>query len=246
MRDEKRQTRLLPFRLRREGPARDARSDEDARDFMEPGAREGVSSQDSELGALLQAWEAPAPSADSRERLLTEFRTSVRRAPLWRRALSAELRVPLPAAACAAVALLASLFALAARATNNAEPTRPSQVLSAAEREGSSRSEPALKIVEVPVERERVVTRYVYIEHGARAAEARQLAEAQQSTTARGGETTRAAQVASESRGPRPLTGSGAQATSEPASYYTRVDMADFEPDDMKIRIVSRGKTNEK
>jgi hypothetical protein len=245
MRDEKRQTRLLPFRLRREGTARRAHADEDTRDFMEPRAREEVSSQDSELTALLHEWEAPAPSARSRERLLAEFRTSVGRAPLWRRALSAELRVPLPVAACALVALLASAFALATPkrgATNRAEATTTTQAASATEREVSTAHEPAVKTVEVPVERERIITRYVYVERGARAAEARRLGESQEPLAARRVEA-QGESASQPARAALPRTGTAA----EPASYYTRVDMADFEPaDDMKIRIVKRGKADEK
>src|SRR5205085_6321789 len=104
MSGEKRQTRLLPFRLRRV-PRRAVHDfDEDA-------------TVDAELSALLRAWEAPTPSADAGERLLADFRAARWRAPLWRRALAAELRVPLPVAACALLALLA-LSALAALAWN--------------------------------------------------------------------------------------------------------------------------------
>src|SRR5437588_11570244 len=108
MSDEKRQTRLLPFRLRRV-PRRAVHDfDEDA-------------TVDAELSALLRAWEAPTPSADAGERLLADFRAARWRAPLWRRALAAELRVPLPVAACALLALLA-LSVRGARAWNGAAP----------------------------------------------------------------------------------------------------------------------------
>src|SRR5215211_7838185 len=100
MSDEKRQTRLLPFRLRRAARA-DARAG-DREDF----------SADAELTALLRTWEAPPQEAGGRARLLADFRASVRRAPLWRRALTAQVRVPLPVAACAAAVCLLSLYAL--------------------------------------------------------------------------------------------------------------------------------------
>ena len=243
MRDEKRQTRLLPFRLRGAGGARE---------FKDARARDEESSADVELGALLRAWEAPAPSGDSRERLLSEFRSSVRRAPLWRRALSAELRVPLPVAACAALAVLAALFALTARTATGGinEAARPARE-SASAPEGVRAPEPAVKIVEVPVERERVVTRYVYVERGARTPAPQSLAGSSRYAPARANDSARdpLARAGAERQAARATRAAdaGAQTSAEPASYYTRVDMEGFEPsDDMKMRIVRRGKTDEK
>src|SRR5689334_9010592 len=106
MSDEKRQTRLLPFRLRRA-----ARTDSRGRDVEDFSA-------DAELTALLRTWAAPAPEAGARARLLADFRASVGRAPLWRRALSAQVRVPLPVAACMGLLLLGSLYLLGTRATS--------------------------------------------------------------------------------------------------------------------------------
>src|SRR5215207_736022 len=112
MSNEKRQTRLLPFRLRR--AARAEAGADGAEDF----------SADAELTALLRTWDVPARDAGARARLLADFRASVRPVPLWRRALAAQVRVPLPVAACAAVALLGSLYALGARATaSRVEPS---------------------------------------------------------------------------------------------------------------------------
>lgn len=221
MSDEKRQTRLLPFRLRRR-PAPDAE-----RDFP----------ADAPLRELLRAWEAPRASARSRERLLADFRAHARRAPLWRRALRAELRVPLPVAACALVALL-SLLAFAARSART-QPASASETMSAV---AAQRSDAAsvqasdavaatnIRVVEVPLVRERVVTRVVYVEKKERRdAGARPDAAlaAEREKSARDGEQT-----------------SGAGAAS---SYFTRVDMEDFRPaDEMKIRIVRKGKGDEK
>src|SRR2546421_1052493 len=144
MSDEKRQTRLLPFRLRRRTPRADA---------QDP-------APDEELRDLLRAWEAPPASNEARVRLLAEFRAAARRSPLWRRALRAELRVPLPVAACAVVALL-SLFAFAARSSSR--PTRTKAATDGAETATAVNVAPTVKIVEVPVVRERVVTRVVYV-----------------------------------------------------------------------------------
>jgi hypothetical protein len=252
MSDEKRQTRLLPFRLRRDGAAR-ARATEFEPDAREVAADGEEVSGDAELGATLRAWEAPRPSAGARERLLAEFRENNVRAPLWRRALSAELRVPLPVAACAVVALLASLFALAARTQTPAQVT--AQSTSADVRTTDA---PAVKIVELPVERERVVTRIVYVGKNAPRAEAQGLAANEQSDatrqstpTRRNLTATRAAFAQSDSNredaAQNRAVDSGAQSNAEPTSYFTRVDMADFQPaEKMELRIVKRGKTDEK
>ena len=249
MSDEKRQTRLLPFRLRRAAHAHASDYVRDARE-LSPGDAEF--SDDAELSTLLRAWDAPGPSARSRERLLAEFRASVVRAPLWRRAFTTELRVPLPVAACAVLALVASLFAVYSRTPPSAQTATKSTSADV-----RTNAEPAVKIVELPVERERVVTRYVYVERNAPRAESEQLAATQQTLTTRQststgrGMTARGALARSspnrEDTTRRAAVDSTAQSAAEPTSYYTRVDMADFQPaDEMKIRIVKRGKTDEK
>src|SRR5829696_8194277 len=149
MSDEKRQTRLLPFRLRR-APRADAGAD-GAEDF----------SADAELTALLRTWDVPPRDAGARSRLLADFRASVRPVPLWRRALTAQVRVPLPVAACAALVLLGSLYVHGARSTVGVEP-------SAARTEARPA---AARVVEVPVVQERVVTRTVYVEKKGRGGE---------------------------------------------------------------------------
>lgn len=245
MSDEKRQTRLLPFRLRR---AAQAHADVYERDARELSAEDAEFSDDLELSTLLRAWDAPEPSARSRERLLAEFRTSFVRAPLWRRALSAELRVPLPVAACAALVLLASLFALYSRTPSPMQTATKSNAADV-----RTNAEPAVKIVELPVERERVVTRYVYVDRSdaRQPAANRQTMTAQQSTSTQRSATTRPAVAQSNSTREdtvrQTAINSSTQSNEEPTSYYTRVDMADFQPaDEMKIRIVKRGKTDEK
>ena len=217
MSDEKRQTRLLPFRLRRAGtPRRGADAGFDGgEDF----------SADPELTALLRAWEAPPHAPGARARLLADFRASVVPAPLWRRALAAQVRVPLPVAACAALALLLSLLALGARALSRVEPA-------AAQAEGA-----AVRVVEVPVVRERVVTRTVYVEKKERG----EAGSVSSRPAAR-------EQLAAEPAARR--AGSRAQAGSQPeahAGFFTRVDMNDFKPaEEVKFRIVMRGSEDEK
>jgi hypothetical protein len=214
MSDEKRQTRLLPFRLRRGAASRVAEYD-GAEDF----------SADAELTALLRAWEVPPPGGDARARLLADFRAGAPSAPLWRRVLAAELRVPLPVAACAALALLAALFALGARGLTSAAPA---EAKAAAE----------LKVVEVPVIRERVVTQTVYV--GKKERGAPRVAPSQ--TPARDASRESLAQGAARKEPAGQPSGRDSN-----AGYFTRVNMEDFQPaEELKMRIVKRGSTDER
>ena len=219
MSDEKRQTRLLPFRRRRASRANaDARG---AEDF----------SADAELTALLRTWGVPGQDAGARARLLADFRASVVRAPLWRRALAAQVRVPLPVAACLGLVLLCSLYMLGTRATARLEPAAVQSNVQPA----------AVRVVEVPVVQERVVTRTVYVGKKERGA-------------GRGVSTRAAGREELARRDDKNEGGAGASRSHEPAQgqeahagYFTRVDMNDFQPaNEVKLRIVSRGGVDEK
>lgn len=140
MSEERRQTRLLPFRRRTTDEGRAA--DDGPEGFDE----------DAELRQLLLAWEAPDESAAARARLLAAFRERAPRPPLWRRLLTSSVRVPLPLAACAALAFAVFAYALAARGTR----TQPAAA--------TNTTTPVVKVVEVPVVEERVVERVVYVE----------------------------------------------------------------------------------
>ena len=215
MSDEKRQTRLLPFRLRR--AARAESGAHGAEDF----------SADAELTALLRTWDVPAQDAGARSRLLADFRASVRPAPLWRRALTAQVRVPLPVAACAALVLLGSLYVLGARATRSVEPSARTEAQPA-----------AVRVVEVPVVQERVVTRTVYVEKKGRGVE--------QAASRRRPEREQLARRDERAVEP-PQPQEPKQGAEAHAGYFTRVDMNDFQPaGEVKLRIVSRGGTDEK
>jgi hypothetical protein len=219
MSDEKRQTRLLPFRLRRAPRANAGASGEE--DF----------SADAELTALLRTWDAPAEDAGARTRLLADFRANVRRPPLWRRALAAQVRVPLPLAACVGLALLGSLYVLGARATARVEPAAVQAVAQPA----------AVRFVEVPVVQERVVKQVVYVEKKERGAGRGVSTRADgRGELARRDDKNERGAGTSDSQTPAP--GQDAH-----AGYFTRVDMNDFQPaGEVKFRIVSRGGTDEK
>lgn len=206
MSDEKRQTRLLPFRLRGKA-ARRAGGERFAADAP----------ADEELRALLGAWEAPGPSRDAGARLRAAFREQSRsREPFWKRLLTSSVRVPLPVAAGAVVALLASLLALAARAPRLAldAPAAPAPA-------------PEVRIVEAPAPPGRVSTRAVYAER-----ESRRVTKG------------RAGRLAARARA-EGLKGADSDDEST-TSYFTSVDMGEFQPpDEMKIRIVKKGKADE-
>ena len=221
MSDEKRQTRLLPFRLRRA-----ARAD------APTGCAEDFSA-DAELTALLRTWGVPAQDAGARARLLADFRASVRRAPLWRRALTAQVRVPLPVAACLGLLLLGSLYVMGTRATTaRVEPSS-----------GRAEAAPAaVRVVEVPVIQERVVIQTVYVEKKKERGAARSVttrAGAREELARRDDKNVRGAET---QQSPEP-----AQSQEAHAGYFTRVDMNDFQPaGEVKLRIVSRGGVDEK
>ena len=92
---------------------------------------------DRQLSRLLREWQVPPPSPSLEERVLGAHRT------WWRLLLSGHIRVPVPIAASCLIALIA------AGAWRWAKPVPP-RVLVKTER------------VEVPVVRERVVTKFVY------------------------------------------------------------------------------------
>jgi hypothetical protein len=98
-----------------------------------------------------------------------------------------------------------------------------------------------VRIVEVPVVQERVVTRTVYVEKKERGA-------------ARGVSTRTDARASLAQRNEKDEIDAGTPQGQEPAQgqdahagYFTRVDMNDFQPsNEVKFRIVSRGGTDEK
>ncbi len=223
MSDEKRQTRLLPFRLRRAGARRSGAGGPE--DF---GA-------DAELTSLLREWEAPPQSLYARERLLADFRASARVAPLWRRALAAHVRVPLPVAACAALALLLTPLAFGARPWTTSTPTAVGPEVA-----------PAVRVVEVPVIQERVVERVVYVEKKERGAGRGVSSQADARGSLASAESPAARRAEAPTR-QAPQEASAADTAEASGGYFTRVDMQDFQPaNEVKFRRLSRGSVDEK
>jgi hypothetical protein len=114
--------------------------------------------KDGELNRLLGSWRAPESSIELDHRALESYRRHIHserfwRGRFWRRWLAGSIRIPVPIAAAAVLLLCATSFLAARKATSvsieNQLAVGP------------------VKIVEVPVIREKVVTRVVYKNTGA-------------------------------------------------------------------------------
>jgi hypothetical protein len=134
------------------------------------------------------------------------------RDPLWKRIFAARLPVPVPVAAAITLALLASsVLALRPSTRDVAAPTQPPTATMAAAATPT--------IIEVPVIRERVVTRTVYV--------VKKLREKMEASPALPSETA--------------LTANNAGRESGQGGLFTRANLTDFQPpDELKIRIVKR------
>lgn len=144
MSDETRRTRLLKFRPRRA-------------EIVPGNTVEPHADRDAELSALLAEWETPAPSPFAEGKMLAAYRDATARTSLWRKLLTANVRLPLPLAACLVLALVASLLAHFAH--------RPSDIgdgVNNGAAESRAVAPAVVQYVEVPVPTERVVTRVVY------------------------------------------------------------------------------------
>jgi hypothetical protein len=115
--------------------------------------------EDRELKNLLGEWSPPEITSSLDQRILTSYRRQFLHRPAWRRWLTGSISLPAPVAATAALLLCATSYMAARKATSytlEAPPTTAS-----------------VKIVEVPVPvvQERIVTRVVYKQIGAKKAE---------------------------------------------------------------------------
>jgi hypothetical protein len=213
MSNERKEHRLLPFRARRR--------------LMHPIPEETGADAvraDDELNELLRSWEAPPPSATARTRIVAAFREQAAPPTLWRRMLTASVRIPAPVAAAVLVALAGLCAALAMRSTHVVALEAPPAYDAA--------PAPA-RIVEVLVPQERVVTRVVYLEKKSGGQSRRDERPPQPQAHE---------QVARESA-QEATPARGATTTQEAANgYFTGVNMSEFQPsDEMKIRIIKKG-----
>lgn len=106
---------------------------------------------DSELQALLGKWPTPASLRALDQRVLLSYRAQTTRVPWWRRMLTSTISLPVPVAA--ALVLVPALAAAALLGQRQLPAPQAPPII--VER---------IKAVEVPVVRERVVSRIVYRE----------------------------------------------------------------------------------
>jgi len=148
---------------------------------------------------------APRASAQSRE-------------PFWKRVFTARLPVPVPVAAAIVLALLVSSMLAVRSSTKEAATTIQSPTVVQAPPE----------IIEVPVFREKIVTRTVYVEKKGR----EKNATRPRTLTAQPAETT--------------LTARHAEEKSGQGGFFTRANLTDFQPaDEMRIRVIKRSNSDE-
>lgn len=165
----------------------------------------------------------PRYNAALRHRLHAPAQTPIEakseRVPFWKRLLTAKLPLPAPIAAALVVGLIIS-SALALKrqpATQAVAPSLPPPV-------------ETVRIVEVPIVRERIVTRTVYVERK-RAAER---------------ETSPSSLVAARSNRMNDSALADSKHEDE-AGFFTRANLKGFQPaDDMKLRVIKRNHTDEK
>jgi len=175
---------------------------------------------DRELKTLLASWDAPEAPRALDHRLLTSYRTDQQgatRPPMWRRALTSSVPVPLPIAGLTVVALVAVSTALALRPSPVTLESPPAITTLAATR-----------VVEMPVMQERIVTRTVFVEKKEHLTWKKER---------RGTVVARGANVAGDS----------AARAKEQTGYFTRVNMTEFQPaNEVKIRVIKGNRSDEK
>ena len=142
-----------------------------------------------------------------------------RRDPLWKRIFTVRLPVPVPVAAVIMLALLvSSVLALRKPASQRATPVQPAAVATAA----------PSKVIEVPVVREKIVTRTVYVWKKQR----------EKKEQLRSAPTPASEETALTARHTEKASGEG--------GIFTRANLTGFQPpDELRIRIVKRSNADE-
>ena len=173
---------------------------------------------ESDFNEALKTWDTPAVPASLDQRVFASYHEHLHRAPFWKRLFTASIRVPVPMAA--AVALL---FLLASGVTLAALKRTPAQT--AAMPNPGVTTITKTEIVEVPVVKERIVTRVVYVE---KPANAPALLVSQVPNNSQPGEIKLASHVAGD-------------------NAYTNVDLSGFQPvEEMTVRIIKGSTANDR
>lgn len=160
-------------------------------------------------------WPEQRARLDMRLASLAPAMNARRRAPLWKRIFTARLPIPVPVAAVITLALLvSSVLALRPSTKDVAIQTQPTIATATA-------APPT--VIEVPVFREKVVTRTVYVWKKQR----EKIEERRESPTLQLDETA--------------LTARHVEDESGEGGIFTRANLTGFQPsDELKIRIVKR------
>jgi len=109
--------------------------------------------EDRELKNLLGEWSPPDIRSSLDQRILTSYRRQFLQKPLWRRWLTGSISLPAPVLVTAALLLCATSYLAARKATSYTLEPAPATY--------------AVKLVEVPVPVEKIVTHIVYKKTGA-------------------------------------------------------------------------------
>lgn len=202
----------------------------------------------SALSLLIQKSSLPEPSASLEQNLLHAFSAHHKKpakSPVWwRRIFAGSVSIPKPvfAAALIAVAVIvtaANLIGRNAANTLSAEKNFPAQVPVISAPPASPEIIEQTKIVEIPVVKERIVTRVVYVERQGRAAE---LPAQNRTLIAARKELPRPQPINSLKDLPSTMSGSLAE-----NGYLTRIDLTGFQPTNgMNARVVREVKNDEK
>ena len=200
------------------------------------------------LRNLLQTDVAPAPSAALDRKLMQAFREkhhAPAKSPAWRRGIFAgSVSVPKPifAAALIAVAVAvttANLIGRNAAISSGVNTASTAPITQQALPEVIEKT----KIVEVPVIKERVVTKTVYVEREDGNVQ-RAAGKSFELNSIRGGAVNKKRDDAANPAAVPNLQMSGSIAEN---GYFTRTDLSDFAPvAEAKIRIIKKEKTDEK
>lgn len=187
------------------------------------------------LSAVLKRSTVPAPSPELDERVARAFRRQHARTPpaaprWWARLFAGSVSIPKPAFAAAVVAVAAALAGATMIGRITSRPGSEAAGLPAHQPAAHAAAPPRLvevtKIVEVPVVREKVVTRTVIVSRG----------------RDRVGKVRR--QEPAPARNERELAMSGSVS---PNGYFTVANLSDFQPaKEMKARVIKEAESREK
>jgi hypothetical protein len=169
---------------------------------------------DEEIKNMLETWKAPAAPLSLDRRVVEIYRIHMT-APLLRRVLSASIRVPLPlAAAVIGLLLVSGVSLVASRSSTTHETTIPGPV--------------QIKVVEVPVIHEKIVSRAISANRRPSKVRVNPRTDGRYLTTIRKTDKKKSDKKTSQDEG-------------DSGRYFTHADLSGFQPmDQVKIEVIRR------